>query len=137
MTKLRAVIVILFVSITAYSRAAIVKGSAVDASDTSALVEATVKLLKNDKDSTYVKGTTTRQSGGFTLENVAAGDYLLSLSYVGYDDKIIKVSVRGNVDVGQVKLSANTIMLKDAVVVGVVSPVVVKEGYCGVQCRKL
>jgi hypothetical protein len=127
MTKLRAVIVILFVSITAYSRAAIVKGSAVDASDTSALVEATVKLLKNDKDSTYVKGTTTRQSGGFTLENVAAGDYLLSLSYVGYDDKIIKVSVRGNVDVGQVKLSANTIMLKDAVVVGVVSPVVVKE----------
>ena len=112
------------------SHAAVINGVLVDSQDTTEMVEATVRLLMANKDSTFVKGTTTDINGVFNIKGVKAGKYLLRFSYMGYDDVIKHVTVGEDgrdVNIGVVKMDPNTIMLKEAVVVGVKSAIVVKE----------
>lgn len=112
------------------SRAAVINGVLVDSQDTTELIEATVKLLMANKDSTMVKGTTTDMNGVFNIKGVKAGKYLLRFSYLGYNDVIKHVTVGEDgrdVNIGVVKMDPNTIMLKEAVVVGLKSPITVKE----------
>ena len=45
------------------SRAAVINGVLVDSQDTTELIEASVRLLMANKDSTMVKGTTTDMNG--------------------------------------------------------------------------
>lgn len=112
------------------SGATVINGVLLDSQDTTALIEATVKLLKASKDSTMVKGTTTDINGVFNIKGVKPGHYLLRFSYLGYNDVIKHVSVGDDgrdVNIGAVTMDPNTIMLKEAVVVGVKSPITVKE----------
>ena len=112
------------------SGATVINGVLLDSQDTTALIEATVKLLKASKDSTMVKGTTTDINGVFNIKGVKPGHYLLRFSYLGYNDVIKHVSVGEDgrdVNIGAVTMDPNTIMLKEAVVVGVKSPITVKE----------
>ena len=112
------------------SHAAVINGVLVDSQDTTELIEATVRLLMANKDSTMVKGTTTDFNGVFNIKGVKAGKYLLRFSYLGYNDVIKHVTVGEDgrdVNIGVVKMDPNTIMLKEAVVMGVKSPIVVKE----------
>ena len=110
--------------------AAVINGVLVDSQDTTELIEATVRLLRATKDSTLVKGTTTDMNGVFNIKGVQAGKYLLRFSYLGYNDVIKHVTVGDDgrdVNIGVVKMDPNTIMLKEAVVMGVKSAIVVKE----------
>ncbi len=112
------------------SQAAVINGVLVDSQDTTELIEATVRLLKANKDSTLVKGTTTDLNGVFNIKGVKAGKYLLRFSYLGYNDVIKHVTVGEDgrdVNMGVVTMDPNTIMLKEAVVVGVKTPITVKE----------
>ena len=112
------------------SRAAVINGVLVDSQDTTELIEASVRLLMANKDSTMVKGTTTDMNGVFNIKGVKAGKYLLRFSYLGYNDVIKHVTVGEDgrdVNIGVVKMDPNTIMLKEAVVVGLKSPITVKE----------
>ena len=59
--------------------ATVINGVLLDSQDTTALIEATVKLLKASKDSTMVKGTTTDLNGVFNLKGVKPGHYLLRI----------------------------------------------------------
>ena len=116
--------------VTFVTRAAVINGVLVDSQDTTELIEATVKLLIASKDSTMVKGTTTDMNGVFNIKGVKAGRYLLRFSYLGYNDVIKHVTVGDDgrdVNIGVVTMDPNTIMLKEAVVVGVKSPITVKE----------
>ena len=110
--------------------ASTLNGLLVDASDSLPLVAATVKLLKANADSTYVKGTVTDENGLFNLSGVAAGRYVLKCSYLGYNDVTRKVTVgqsgRG-VNFGVIPMQMEGILLKEAVVMGVKTPIVVKE----------
>ena len=109
---------------------AVINGVLVDSQDTTELFGATVKLLMANKDSTMVKGTATDGNGVFNIKGVKAGKYLLRFSYLGYNDVIKHVTVGQDgrdVNIGVVKMDPNTIMLKETVVVGVKSPIVVKE----------
>ncbi len=109
---------------------AVINGVLVDSQDTTELIEATVKLLMANKDSTMVKGTTTDLNGVFNMKGVKPGKYLLRFSYLGYNDVIKHVTVGEDgrdVNIGVVTMDPNTIMLKETVVVGVKSPIVVKE----------
>ena len=109
---------------------AVINGVLVDSQDTTELIEATVKLLRANKDSTMVKGTTTDMNGVFIIKGVKADKYLLRFSYLGYNDVIKHVTVGEDgrdVNIGVVKMDPNTIMLKETVVMGVKSPIVVKE----------
>ena len=110
------------------SRAAVINGVLVDSQDTTELIEASVRLLMANKDSTLVKGTTTDMNGVFNIKGVKAGKYLLRFSYLGYNDVIKHVTVGEDgrdVNMGVVKMDPNTIMLKEAVVVGLKSPITV------------
>ena len=112
------------------SRAAVINGVLVDSKDTTELIEATVRLLMANSDSTMVKGTTTDMNGVFNLRDVKAGRYLVRFSYMGYNDVIKHVTVGEDgrdVNIGVVKMDPNSIILQEAVVVGVKSPIVVKE----------
>ena len=109
---------------------AVINGILVDSQDTTELIGATVKLLKASKDSTMVKGTTTDENGVFNIKGVKQGHYLLRFSYMGYNDVIKHVSIGEDgrdVNMGVITMDPNTIMLKETVVVGVKSPITVKE----------
>ena len=131
MKKILSLLVVAFACLTPMmTRAAVINGVLVDSQDTTELIEATVRLLMTNKDSTLVKGTTTDMSGVFNIKGVKAGKYLLRFSYLGYNDVIKHVTVGDDgrdVNMGVVKMEPNTIMLKEAVVVGVKSPITVKE----------
>ena len=130
MKKIVSLLISLFCLATVNTHAAVINGVLVDSQDTTELIEATVRLLMANKDSTLVKGTTTDMNGVFNIKGVKAGKYLLRFSYLGYNDLIKHVTVGEDgrdVNIGVVELDPNTIMLKEAVVVGVKSPIVVKE----------
>ena len=114
----------------AIARAAVINGILVDAEDTSPLPQATVRLLKANSDSTFVKALATDNNGVFNITGVQAGKYYVKFSYVGYQDLVKHVNVgRDNRDVnmGVMQMSADGIMLAEAVVQGVKTPITVKE----------
>ncbi|MDO4510351.1 MAG: TonB-dependent receptor [Bacteroidales bacterium] len=105
-------------------------GLLVDANDSTPLVAATVKLLKANKDSSYVKGCITDDNGLFNLTDVAPGRYVVRCSYLGYEDVTRRVTVekggRG-VNFGVIPMQMEGVLLKEAVVMGVKTPITVKE----------
>ena len=110
--------------------AATINGILLDSSDSTGMIQATVKLLRANKDSTYVKGTATDFNGVFNISGVGQGHYVLKFSYVGYHDLSVKVSVGADgrdVNLGALTMQSDAVMLKEAVVVGVKTPITVKE----------
>ena len=91
------------------------------------LPEAGVRLL-TARDSSYVKGCAADIDGKFSLQGVANGRYIIELSYIGYNPHRQQIRIRDNSqNLGQIKLSESSIMLKEAVVTGVKTPVKVME----------
>ncbi|MBR6438329.1 MAG: carboxypeptidase-like regulatory domain-containing protein, partial [Bacteroidales bacterium] len=110
--------------------AAVINGIVIDSSDSTELLQANIALLKTDKDSTYVDGTVADWNGVFNLEDVPEGHYYLKCSYFGYKDVVKRVSIGADgrdVNMGIIALEQNTIVLKDVVVMGVKTTVLVKE----------
>ena len=91
------------------------------------VTQATVSLLK--KDSTFVKGVISDTKGHFSVTAPSNGSYLIKITSVGYKTLVKQVSVADgkNVALGKVVLSADAVMLKEAVVSGQAAKVVVKE----------
>lgn len=102
-----------------------VKGSVADTSG-EALVSASVRLL-NAKDSTALKGAVSDADGRYTIKDVAAGRYILEVSYVGFEPQYKRLRVTANTDAGTTTLSENSIMLRETVVTGIKTPITVKE----------
>lgn len=105
-------------------------GRAIDSNDKSGLAGATVKLLKANKDSTLVKGVSTDEEGYFKLTDVGQGKYIVSINYIGYKNCNKNITVTknsGNIKLEDMALEASSIMLKEAVVTGVKTEIVVKE----------
>ncbi|MFK5108763.1 carboxypeptidase regulatory-like domain-containing protein, partial [Klebsiella pneumoniae] len=61
----------------------IVKGNVTDTLLHKGLAYTTISLVKQ-KDSTLISFSRADSSGNFKINNIAAGNYLLSFSYVGY-----------------------------------------------------
>ena len=107
-----------------------ISGRAVDAGDQSGLPGATIKLLKANRDSTLVKGVTTDEDGYFWLTGVGKGNYIVSISYIGYKNAYKNVSVAKdsrNKKLGNIALEPSGIALKETVVMGVKTEITVKE----------
>ena len=107
-----------------------ISGRVTDAGDKSGLPGATVKLLKANRDSSLVKGVSTDEDGYFWLTGVGQGKYIVSVSYLGYNNFNKNVTVAKdsrNMKLGDLALEAGGILLKDAVVVGVKTEITVKE----------
>lgn len=103
-----------------------VTGSVSDSSG-EPLISASIRLLA-PKDSTAVKGVVSDIDGKFSLPNINRGSYILEASYVGYQPqyKDFKIT-NANVALGNITLQESSIMLKETTVVGIKTPITVKE----------
>jgi Outer membrane protein beta-barrel family/CarboxypepD_reg-like domain len=68
---------------------------------------ANIVLLKT-QDSTFVTGTTSNDFGEFTTNEIASGNYILKVSFIGFEDFSQQVSLENNIEF-------TTIVLKESV----------------------
>ena len=112
MNKAFTVIFIFFLKLSLFSQLFTVKGKILDSNDDEPLIGATVKI--NYKN----LGTTTNFDGEFQFENIQNGDYFLTVSYIGYQNKIIEIKVNSNlVIIPNIKLVSNNISLSELEVI--------------------
>ncbi len=91
------------------------------------LISASVRLL-NASDSSLVKGVVTDANGVFTFSDIKNGKYIVESSYVGYNSNFSNVEMVGkNVRLGAITLTEGSIMLDETTVVGIKTPITVKE----------
>ena len=116
-------------SVSAQNGKVTVSGIVWDADLNEAMGQATVQLLAA-KDSAFVNGCVTQMNGQFQLPAVKEGNYVLKVSFIGYlsQFKSIQLTTRQpKYNVGKISLSADAIMMQEAVVVGHVPPVQMSE----------
>lgn len=122
---LNVIVLLLAGAVTA--PAAVVKGVVTDSSG-EPLPQATVRLLRANADSTFVAGVATNINGQFTIPSVSQGKYVIKAVYIGYNDAAKSITVGDrNLTVDTLKLQESSIMLKEAVAIGVATPVKVME----------
>ncbi|WP_203255938.1 TonB-dependent receptor [Hyunsoonleella ulvae] len=69
-------------------------------------------IIKNTQ-----KGTQTDENGSFQISNIKNGDYILSISYMGFKTKEIAFSIKDNtVDLGKVVLFEGNELLQEVVI---------------------
>nr|WP_277464453.1 TonB-dependent receptor [Parabacteroides sp. PF5-6] len=105
------------------------KGTIVEEGTNTPVEQATVRLL-NVKDSTLINGVASEKNGNFTLKNVPSGNYLLHVSFIGFDPLYQPLQITGNtnpVNVGKLELSDGAVLLGDAVVMGKAPEVIVRN----------
>lgn len=103
-----------------------ITGRVVD-DDGEPMIQASVRLLTR-RDSTQVKGAVTDDRGRFTLSGVSKGSYIVEMSYVGYTTVCNNVAVADqNIRMKPVTMSESSIMLSEATVIGIKTPVKVMQ----------
>lgn len=88
---------------------ATVKGKVVDAENKEPLIGATVSV------SGTTQGTVTDMDGAFVLQ-IATGKTVVEVKYLGYQDKEVRISQKGNVDLGEIGLQPDSKMLGDVII---------------------
>ena len=89
-----------------------VNGCVIDRTDNSKLIGVNVTL---SNDSGQVAGTTTDINGKFTL-NAENGNYILELSYIGYETIRIALTVNDNTHIGTIQMQEGATELGEVVV---------------------
>ena len=89
-----------------------VNGTVIDRTDNSKLIGVNVTL---SNDSGQVAGTTTDINGKFTL-NAEKGDYILELSYIGYETIRMALTVNDNTHIGTIQMQEGATELGEVVV---------------------
>ena len=102
----------LCVSMTATANNAKISGRIKDANDKSAIIGATVLLMQ---DTVQIAGTTTDNSGKFTID-AGNGDYILELSYIGYETIRMALTVNDNTHIGDILMQEGATELGEVVV---------------------
>lgn len=107
--------------------AAVITGRVNDAAG-EPLPDATVRVL-SAQDSTFVTGAAADAEGRFRIADVKAGKYIVQANYIGYTPQYqnVSVSADGRARLKPFALNESSIMLKEAVVVGVQTPIKVME----------
>ena len=102
----------LCVAMTATANNAKISGRIKDANDKSAIIGATVLLMQ---DTVQIAGTTTDNSGKFTMD-AGNGDYILELSYIGYETIRMALSINDNTHIGDILMQEGATELGEVVV---------------------
>ena len=89
-------------------------GTVKDRADGSPVPFATAALLRSD--STAVTGVITGDDGKFALQNVVAGDYILRVSFIGYENAYRQVNIPAQSDLGDISLAESAARLEEVVV---------------------
>lgn len=129
MTKLTLVALLLFATISnGFSQeTGSLKGTVTDTLNKQNLSNAVVAVLRA-KDSVLVKYTRTTKEGQFNLSNLAAGKYIVMVSYPTYADYVDQISVTGGLatDLGKVPVITKATLLQEVIVRQTVSAIRVK-----------
>ncbi|MEO0790473.1 MAG: TonB-dependent receptor [Bacteroidota bacterium] len=92
-----------------------IRGEVVDASTGEAVEFATVVLM-NAQDSSQVDGTLTETNGKFRMTDVATGNYLVKVSFIGYEELMladVETSARKpDFDLERIELGASALALE-------------------------
>lgn len=75
--------------------------------------------LKTAKDSTFITGTITREDGRFSLPDIRPGNYLLSVTYIGYltiQQPVLVGQLSPFLDLGTINLAPETRLLGEVTV---------------------
>ena len=105
-----------------------VKGRVLD--NTSAALPSATVLVLQAKDSSLVNFGATDNQGAFEVKGVNKGNYLFKVSFLGFDphyQKIVFPEAAAVVELGTIKLQPQSNELKEVVVKGEKSPVVIKK----------
>ena len=116
-------------SIFAQNKVITVSGRVVESDTKEPAAQATVQLLSLP-DSAYAAGIASSNQGWFTLPKVKAGKYVLKVSYIGFQTKLVPVQLSANATdkkLGTITLEPDAVMLKEAVITAEAPQVVVKE----------
>ncbi|MCB9218216.1 MAG: TonB-dependent receptor [Ignavibacteriales bacterium] len=76
-------------------------------------------VLLNNSDSSQVAGTVTNSEGFFTLTSLKPGNYILKISFIGYDaisKNNISVKSESKLDLGEIKLFPKSFSTDDVIV---------------------
>lgn len=107
-----------------------IEGIVIFADEKEPVENATVQLLKAS-DSTVVISTATDKGGKFLFSNIKAESYLLKTSYVSFETQFQNIAYdmfkNKSIDIPVIALEENSILLSDAVVVGKIPEMIVKE----------
>ncbi len=99
-------------AMTATANNAKISGRIKDANDKSAIIGATVLLMQ---DTAQIAGTTTDSNGKFTID-AGNGDYILELSYIGYETIRMALTVNENTHIGDILMQEGAMELGEVVV---------------------
>lgn len=94
-------------------------GSIIDANTKQAIEFATI-TIKKDKDTSFIKGTKSKENGKFELNNISFGAYQITISSIGYGSKVLKNQVLNSaqLNTGVHELLMTGKQLKDVVITG-------------------
>ncbi len=98
-------------------------------SDNEPLLNATVVLL-SEQDSSIVSFTLSNGDGEFKIDKVAEGDYLLQITFLGYQQyskTISTTTYSGNIDLETIQLSQNASQLDQIEIKGEHVPIQIKK----------
>jgi TonB-dependent receptor len=88
--KLKQILLLAFwmiVAVTGKSQTGVIKGTIIDANTNESLIGATVVIQGT------AKGASSDFDGNFRIDNVKAGSYNLVISYISYDNQIVRAEV--------------------------------------------
>ena len=112
---IKTLFITLLLTISLYAQAQYsVTGTVKDAKDGSPIPYATIALLHSD--SSVVTGAVTGDNGKFVMDKITKGDYLLLVSYLGYDKTYRKVNIPLQTDLGVINLKENATELGEVTV---------------------
>jgi hypothetical protein len=113
--KIRSYFIVIF-SLCAFNVAAQhqLSGTVKDAADGAPVPFATAALMR--ADSTIVTGVMAGDDGKFVLANVAAGDYIVQVSFIGYEKAYRNVNVPAQSDLGEIILTESTTRMQEVVI---------------------
>ena len=112
-------------SLSSFAQYTTVSGTVKDTTEKKNLAMASVNILRA-KDSVLVKTVRTSSKGEFAIERIAAGNYIVMVSYPQYADFTDKITVGATPTVLNIAIDTKAHILKEVIVKNTVSAIRVK-----------
>ncbi|MBX3257729.1 MAG: TonB-dependent receptor [Chitinophagaceae bacterium] len=102
-----------------------ISGIVKNKADKSAISYANI-VVKNEKDSAFVTGTVTSEEGRFAIENIKPGNYLLAVSFTGFEAReqpLFVGSLSAFLDIPVIELDEKSTVLEGVTVTAKISDI--------------
>ena len=118
------IITLLFSANFIYAADGLISGKVIDSKSKEPIEYVTVTITKKGDDNSTPVGTTTDKEGNFSIKNIPYDNYVLSISFIGYNEFQQDISLsnsNNSVLLNQIQLSEDATMLDEVQVVGMKS----------------